>query len=142
MSSTADRARRSFHPDNELDVFGDQSDASPPDELVAFARSAKVLIHDAMYTGTEYMNHRGWGHSSYRDAVEFAIAAEVETLVLFHHEPDRSDDELEEQLELCHTMVRDGAGRYASSPRKRGARSYSRGLTRLSQPVRKLLRLA
>jgi len=63
-----------------------------------------------MYTGTEYMNHRGWGHSSYRDAVEFAIAAEVETLVLFHHEPDRSDDELEAQLELCHTMVRERGG--------------------------------
>ena len=111
VSSTADpSASVVFIPDNELDVFGDQSDASPPEELVAFARGAKVLIHDAMYTGTEYMNHRGWGHSSYRDAVEFAIAAEVETLVLFHHEPDRSDDELEAQLELCHTMVRERGG--------------------------------
>jgi ribonuclease BN (tRNA processing enzyme) len=99
-----------FIPDNELDVFGDQTDASPPEQLVAFARGAKVLIHDAMYTGTEYMNHRGWGHSSYRDAIEFAIAAEVETLVLFHHEPDRSDDEMEEQLELCHTMVNERGG--------------------------------
>jgi phosphoribosyl 1,2-cyclic phosphodiesterase len=111
VSSTADAsASVVFIPDNELDVFGDQTDASPPEELVAFARGAKVLIHDAMYTGTEYMDHRGWGHSSYRDAVEFAIAAEVETLVLFHHEPDRSDDELEAQLALCHTMVRERGG--------------------------------
>ncbi|MGQ0538731.1 MAG: MBL fold metallo-hydrolase, partial [Gemmatimonadaceae bacterium] len=99
-----------FIPDNELDVFGDQEDASPPEALVAFARGAKVLIHDAMYTGAEYMAHRGWGHSSYRDAVEFAIAAEVETLVLFHHEPDRADGELEQQLELCRTMVRERSG--------------------------------
>ncbi|HJU74972.1 MAG TPA: MBL fold metallo-hydrolase [Gemmatimonadaceae bacterium] len=111
VASTADPSSSIvFIPDNELDVFGDQVDASPPEELVAFARGAKVLIHDAMYTGTEYMNHRGWGHSSYRDAIEFAIAAEVETLVLFHHEPDRSDDELEAQLALCYRMVGERGG--------------------------------
>ncbi|MCC6929234.1 MAG: MBL fold metallo-hydrolase [Gemmatimonadaceae bacterium] len=95
-----------FIPDNELDPFGDHADsASSRDALVDFARGAKVLIHDAMYTGTEYMEHRGWGHSSYRDAVDFAIAAEVETLVLFHHEPDRSDEAMDEMLALCHKMV-------------------------------------
>ncbi len=112
VTSTADpKASVVFIPDNELDVFGDTADdASPPEQLVAFARGAQVLIHDAMYTGTEYMDHRGWGHSSYRDAIEFAIAAEVQTLVLFHHEPDRSDEELEAQLELCRTMVRERGG--------------------------------
>jgi ribonuclease BN (tRNA processing enzyme) len=69
-----------------------------------------VLIHDAMYTGTEYMEHRGWGHSSYRDAVEFAIAAEVETLVLFHHDPERTDEALQGQLALCRQMVRERGG--------------------------------
>ena len=100
-----------FIPDNELDPSGDSADgASPRDALVAFARNAKVLIHDAMYTGTEYMDHQGWGHSSYRDAVEFAIAAEVETLVLFHHDPERSDDSLQTQLNLCRQMVRERDG--------------------------------
>lgn len=100
-----------FIPDNELDRDGDHADsASSRDELVEFARGAKVLIHDAMYTGTEYMDHRGWGHSSYRDAIDFAIAAEVETLVLFHHEPDRTDEALQAQLELCHEMVRERSG--------------------------------
>ncbi|MBK8648823.1 MAG: hypothetical protein IPN16_20215 [Gemmatimonadetes bacterium] len=95
-----------FIPDNELDPFGDHADAASSREaLVDFARGASILIHDAMYTGTEYMDHRGWGHSSYRDAVDFAIAAEVETLVLFHHEPDRSDEALDEMLALCHKMV-------------------------------------
>lgn len=101
-----------FIPDNELDRDGDRADAaSTRDALVEFARGAAILIHDAMYTGTEYMEHRGWGHSSYRDAVDFAIAAEVETLVLFHHEPDRSDDALDEMLALCHQMVRERNGR-------------------------------
>ena len=100
-----------FIPDNELDRDGDRAeDASTRDALVDFARGARVLVHDAMYTGTEYMDHRGWGHSSYRDAVDFAIAAEVETLVLFHHEPDRHDDALDEMLALCHQMVRERRG--------------------------------
>jgi phosphoribosyl 1,2-cyclic phosphodiesterase len=100
-----------FIPDNELDRFGDQAPGAPsPESLVDFARGARVLIHDAMYTGAEYMDHRGWGHSSYRDAVDFAIAAEVETLVLFHHEPDRTDESLQAQLTLCRQMVRERDG--------------------------------
>lgn len=100
-----------FIPDNELDRFGDHADGAPTrEELVAFARGARLLIHDAMYTGAEYMGHRGWGHSSYRDAVDFAIAAEAETLVLFHHDPERTDDDLQDQLGLCRQMVRERSG--------------------------------
>ena len=112
MSPAGDDGRSMvFIPDNELDRDGDSAeDASTRDALVEFARGATVLIHDAMYTGTEYMDHRGWGHSSYRDAVDFAIAAEVETLVLFHHEPDRSDAGLDDMLTLCHQMVDERSG--------------------------------
>jgi phosphoribosyl 1,2-cyclic phosphodiesterase len=100
-----------FIPDNELDRDGDLADsASTRDALVEFARGANVLIHDAMYTGAEYMDHRGWGHSSYRDAVDFAIAADVETLVVFHHDPERSDEELQSQLALCEQMVSERGG--------------------------------
>jgi ribonuclease BN (tRNA processing enzyme) len=101
-----------FIPDNELDQFGDSAPGAPTrEELIRFAHGAKVLIHDAMYTGAEYMDHRGWGHSSYRDAIDFAIAAEVQTLVLFHHEPDRSDDALETQLTLVRDMVSERNGK-------------------------------
>ncbi|MBC7897284.1 MAG: MBL fold metallo-hydrolase [Cytophagaceae bacterium] len=100
-----------FIPDNELDAAGaDAPEASTRDELLAFVRGARVLVHDAMYTGTEYMHHRGWGHSSYRDAIEFALDAGVETLVLFHHDPERTDDAMDEQLALCRQMVEERKG--------------------------------
>lgn len=103
-----------FIPDNELDQFGDHAPGAPTrEELVHFARGARLLIHDAMYTGAEYMDHRGWGHSSYRDAVEFAIDAEAETLMLFHHDPDRSDEALDDMLSLCREMVRERNGHVA-----------------------------
>jgi len=70
-------------------------------KLVEFIRGARVLIHDATYTEEEYETHRGWGHSTYGDAVALALEAGVETLVLFHHSPDRSDDELDIRLNEC-----------------------------------------
>jgi phosphoribosyl 1,2-cyclic phosphodiesterase len=78
--------------------------------FVDFVRSAKVLVHDTTYTTDEYGLHRGWGHSTYRDGVELAVEAGVETLVLFHHEPRRSDDELDRRTEECRALVRELGG--------------------------------
>ncbi len=76
------------------------------DELVEFMRGARVLIHDAMYTVREYDHHRGWGHSTFPEAVDLAVDANVETLVLFHHKPERSDTELEECVAECQARAR------------------------------------
>ncbi|HUQ83135.1 MAG TPA: MBL fold metallo-hydrolase [Gemmatimonadaceae bacterium] len=70
-------------------------------KLTEFIRGSRVLIHDATYTEEEYESHRGWGHSTYGDAVALALESGVETLVLFHHSPDRSDDELDGRLAEC-----------------------------------------
>jgi phosphoribosyl 1,2-cyclic phosphodiesterase len=74
-------------------------------KLVEFIRGSRLLIHDATYTEEEYETHRGWGHSSYGDAVALALESGVETLVLFHHSPDRSDDELDGRLAECRSAV-------------------------------------
>jgi len=62
------------------------------------ARDADVLLHDGQYRDHEYGAHVGWGHSSVSDAMEFANKANVDKLVLFHHDPDHTDDELEALL--------------------------------------------
>jgi ribonuclease BN (tRNA processing enzyme) len=69
-------------------------------------KGAAVLVHDASYTTDEYDHHRGWGHSTYRDSVDLAIEAGVDTLVLFHHKPERSDDELDKCLIDCQALVK------------------------------------
>ncbi|HEY9227430.1 MAG TPA: MBL fold metallo-hydrolase [Gemmatimonadaceae bacterium] len=79
--------------------------------LVEFVRSAKVLVHDATYTTDEYERHRGWGHSTYEDAVALALEAEVEQLVLFHHRPERTDDEVDRCVAACRAMVEGRGGR-------------------------------
>ncbi len=73
-------------------------------DLVEFARDADVLIIDAMYTVDEYRGRKGaskegWGHSTWESAVETANAAKVKKLVLFHHDTNRDDDEMDRFVE-------------------------------------------
>lgn len=81
------------------------TDSEPGDPEVdasvrELARGAGVLIHDAQYTPDEYeARFRNWGHSSWRHAVEVARESGAKRLVLFHHDPDRTDDELDRIVE-------------------------------------------
>jgi len=59
------------------------------------ASGADVLLHDAQYTLEEYRDRISWGHSSFMDAVTYAGVCDAKRLVLFHHDPSRSDGELE-----------------------------------------------
>jgi phosphoribosyl 1,2-cyclic phosphodiesterase len=98
--------------DNELD--GTAKYDTPMEwrsQFVEFVRDAKVFVHDTMYTIDEYEYHRGWGHSTYRDALDLAIEANVETLVLFHHKPERSDDEVDRRVEECRDIVKSRGSR-------------------------------
>jgi phosphoribosyl 1,2-cyclic phosphodiesterase len=69
--------------------------------LVEFARDADHLIYDTTYMRAEYEAlRRGWGHSTWYAAVQIARAAKVKTLILFHHHPEHTDDELRELLRV------------------------------------------
>ena len=59
--------------------------------LVSFCAGADLLMHDAQYTDAEYPARRGWGHSTWAQAVEVADAAGVGQLALIHHDPQRTD---------------------------------------------------
>jgi phosphoribosyl 1,2-cyclic phosphodiesterase len=75
------------------------------ERFVKFAKGAAVLVHDTMFTAKEYDAFVGWGHSTHEDAVELALDAEVEKLVLFHHRPERSDDEVDQCVSTCRALV-------------------------------------
>jgi ribonuclease BN (tRNA processing enzyme) len=75
------------------------------------AHRADVLMHDAQYADDEYPHHIGWGHSSLTHVLDFARKAEVEELVLFHHDPYRSDDQVEELVDEARRSWGDADGR-------------------------------
>jgi len=79
----ADRARRDYTPDAMLHA----ADARHAE----FLRDADVVIHDTQYLASEYPQKIGWGHSTMEYAVDVAIAAKAKCLVLFHHDPLRTD---------------------------------------------------
>ena len=64
--------------------------------LASEKEGADVMIYDAMYTDDEYDRFVGWGHSTWQKGIELALDAGVACPVLFHHDPRRSDDELDE----------------------------------------------
>lgn len=105
-SSNQDGASVVYISDNELgDGAAHDGGADWRRRCLDFVRRASVLVHDTTYTSDEYRRHRGWGHSSYEDTLVLALEAEVETLVLFHHMPERTDDELDRLIEECRMEV-------------------------------------
>jgi CheY-like chemotaxis protein/ribonuclease BN (tRNA processing enzyme) len=79
----SDRATRTYTPEAMLHA----ADASHAE----FLRDADLVIHDAQYLASEYADRQGWGHSTMEYAVDVALVARAKRLVLFHHDPDRSD---------------------------------------------------
>jgi phosphoribosyl 1,2-cyclic phosphodiesterase len=70
-------------------------------KLIELCRNCDLLIHDAQYKEDEYFgqggpSRKGWGHSMWREAVEIAERSQAKRLALFHHDPSRSDDAVEE----------------------------------------------
>ncbi len=70
-------------------------------KVVKFAEGADLLIHDAQFTDEELKKKRGWGHSSFSQAIEVAEMANVKMLALTHHDPDHDDAFLRKMEKQC-----------------------------------------
>lgn len=80
--------------DNELEP--PKGMISDFDTFVEFCRRADVLVHDAQYEEQDMPLKLGWGHSVTSQVCGLAAAAEVKHLVLYHHDPDRLDPQVDE----------------------------------------------
>jgi phosphoribosyl 1,2-cyclic phosphodiesterase len=92
-----DRGRSiAYIPDHEP-ALGIRLADQPPSWISGYdlAREVDVLFHDAQYADDEYPRHVGWGHSAIGDVVELVRKTDVGMLVLFHHDPYHTDEELE-----------------------------------------------
>ena len=78
----------------------------PNQRIVDFIHGADVLIHDATYTPEEYVDKVGWGHSHYLFTLKLANDAKVKHCVLFHHEPNRTDENIDKILEKCRHEIK------------------------------------
>jgi len=69
--------------------------------VVDFAKDADLVVFDAQYTAAEYPSKVGWGHSTVDDAIRIATQGNAKRLALFHHDPTRPDNALDEIEEYC-----------------------------------------
>jgi phosphoribosyl 1,2-cyclic phosphodiesterase len=83
-------------------ILSDVEYPTPDDPLpdaLALARDADLLIHDAMHADHDYDLRRGWGHSPARAGVVVAERAGAKKLALFHHNPDATDEMIDEVVQ-------------------------------------------
>lgn len=76
-------------------------------EVAAAMTDVDALIVDSSYTDEEYLSKRGWGHGTYRSALDMAARANAANLFFTHHEPGRSDQELDR---LLHQLQQENRG--------------------------------
>lgn len=86
------------HPDYDeaMAVEGEEVAREQNQAVESFFAGADLLVHDSQYTEAEFKSRVGWGHSSYEYAIAVANRAGVKRLALFHHDPDRTDQQIDE----------------------------------------------
>ena len=94
-----------YFTDNEIDPPYNKSINHK--ELVSECKNVDVLIHDAQYTEEDMPLKHGWGHSLISQVSELGNLANVKQLVYFHHDPERSDEELDQQQTLSNQFFED-----------------------------------
>jgi ribonuclease BN (tRNA processing enzyme) len=77
---------------------------SVAEAVLELCDGADLLIHDAQYTDAEYAEHVGWGHSSLSQALSFGSMTTVGRLLLFHHDPLHSDEDLDAHQAQAHEL--------------------------------------
>ncbi len=92
-----------FITDNEIGM--NYPGGNTIEELREFCRDCDVLVHDAQYLPSEIVQHKGWGHSTYIEAIELAVKAKVNHLILTHHDPERDDDAAQALVEVARDYI-------------------------------------
>jgi len=80
--------------DSEYDEYQSFIDQKQQEIAIAI-KGVDVLIIDSSYTTEEYAFKQGWGHGTYASAIKLATEANVKKLFFTHHEPTRTDDQLD-----------------------------------------------
>jgi phosphoribosyl 1,2-cyclic phosphodiesterase len=81
--------------DSEYSEFRQMINASV-DYLINIIQGVDALIMDSSFTAEEYETKKNWGHGSYDAAIALAKRAQVKQLFLTHHDPTRTDDDLDQ----------------------------------------------
>jgi len=94
-----------YFTDNEIDPPYEKS--IELDVLREHCRNVDILIHDAQYIESDMPLKHGWGHSLISQVTKLGESAEVKNLVYYHHDPERSDDDIDAELEKASKTLKE-----------------------------------
>jgi len=75
--------------------------------IVNLAKDADLLVHEAQYTDEQLKKYKGWGHSSFNQAIKVAEMAGAKRLAITHHDPNHNDDFLKKIEAKCQDRFKD-----------------------------------
>lgn len=87
-------------------------DSQLDQNMLTFIEGTDVFIYDCTFDDDNFSKYEGWGHSTWQHAVKLANAANVKTLVVFHHDPVMTDDALDARAEKLKIMRPDSVIAY------------------------------
>ena len=82
-------------------------DGDPPPAAIELAMGVDLLVHDAMDTAEEVTRRHGFGHATPDDAIHVARESGAKRLLLYHHDPDRTDPAMDVLLEKVRKSAKD-----------------------------------
>jgi phosphoribosyl 1,2-cyclic phosphodiesterase len=85
--------RVAYVTDNELQPIEKTVDVN---DIKAFVSGVDLLIHDGQYVETDMPLKLGWGHSLISQSITFAQESQVKSLAIYSHDPERTDQELDD----------------------------------------------
>jgi len=80
--------------DEKTALEGAFATAEEYEKIRLFIKGADIVIHDAQYKEEEYLEHLSWGHCTYDYTLLSTTGIDIKKLVLFHHDPSRTDKQL------------------------------------------------
>ena len=91
------RTSLTYMPDHAPITLGDGADGFGPyhENALRLVDGTGVLLHDSQYTREEFPARAHFGHSTIDYAVGLGTEAAARHVVLFHHDPQRPDDQLD-----------------------------------------------
>lgn len=96
-------------PDYDADLVREGQEAADAENqrILNFMKDADIVLHDAQYSQKEYLKGKqGWGHSTFEWAVNAGHKAGVKKLVLIHHDPERTDAQIDELEASYQALIR------------------------------------
>jgi phosphoribosyl 1,2-cyclic phosphodiesterase len=94
---TDGRSSLAYLPDHCPTTYGPGAEGwgAIPEGVAELVDGVDVLIHDAQLTADQLPQEAAYGHAAMEYAVALGRSAGVGTVVLFHHSPRRTDEELD-----------------------------------------------